>query len=241
MCVNATTGLFGWSEAVWVSISAIVSAGVAVVTYLMARYTKRLAVETKTISDSALTQAIQIERHHRQALSPVVVARISVTSFGFGGNSMVQVKGTIKNVGPGPAVRLTFMLRPRNLRVVTKEMEALGPGETREINDSFGAAGRLTRYGTLGYYCAIRFTDLFEQDGWTVQRSRNGADTLLIEYQNPVQRLTEDAVVESGRKSWRTFKQATRQFDADDMDYDTDDFQLSGRDFALKREGFDVV
>jgi hypothetical protein len=209
----------------WVSISAIVSAVAAAVTCAMAIYTKSLAVETKIMSDSALEQSIQVERHHRQALSPVVIAKLSVSSSAYGPFTIVRVKGALKNVGPGPAVRVSFVLRPRDFRVVKAEFEAIGANDERPVDFQFQSPHHPTEYGSVAYYCAVGFQDLFGQEGWTIQRSRFGADTTLIEHQSPVQRLNETFVRESGRHTWRSFHDATRHFYDEQMDYDSEDLR----------------
>jgi hypothetical protein len=137
---------------------------------------------------------------------------------------MVNIKGELENVGPGPSVATTFVIRARGMRPITVEYEAIGPGEKRPLDIQRTIPASLFEPGDIPYFCATGFRDLFGAEGWVIQRSRLGRDSVLLEHQSPVQRISELQVRESGRLTWRTFRDATRHFyDGDDLDFDADD------------------
>jgi hypothetical protein len=181
--------------AIVASLSAAVTAFMAIKTRDLARYTKDLAVETKDTLG-------QNERHHQESLRPLCISEFPGSNPGMFlgmkqavhteyGNELpvVQLTGKLTNKGFGPALEIYFYIVDGGGYRLTYPIflkEALGPQEVFEIsamikptnligtyhNDGRGDTWR-ANFGpdfvlSDGYYLVISYRDIFETEFSTI-------------------------------------------------------------------------
>lgn len=214
-------------DSAWSMFSALGAAFAGLGTLILASLTWKLAAATNSMSqktaelaDASVSQALQAERHHRQALSPIVVGKVSaIVTRPRGANFTVHLAGNLKNVGPGPAVRVRFVLRVQGTVPVRSEIGAIESGGATTVNNQFGVSEQLSKLGRSPFYLGIAFTDIFGNEGWVLQRSRYGGDLVTIEVQPTLQRSSELQVQERGRKTRRTFNEIESFLWNEDIDW----------------------
>lgn len=187
---DANLGLFGWNEALWVSVGAIVSTAVVIVSGLMALFTRSLAIETKTLAKetrdlatSAADERAQAERHHQQSLMPLVFAeggcKLDRLQEGF----QITFNGTLRNIGAGPSPGVNMLLRPEGFVGRTKYLGVLGAGQQNHFIFRWTISDVATPQKLLPYHSLVRFQTIFGTEGAVHQHSHSGnaEDALVVD------------------------------------------------------------
>lgn len=171
---DLNTGLFGWNEATWVSISAIVSALAACATVYLALYTRSLAQETRDLVRAGVDERSQTERHHQQSLMPLVFAeggcRLDRVQEGF----QITFHGTLRNIGAGPSSSVNMLLRPIGFVGRTKYLGVLGAGQVTNFTVHWVIGDVAPNQKLLPYDSLVRFQTIFGTEGAVYQRSHSG-------------------------------------------------------------------
>lgn len=181
--------------AVVASLSAAVTAFMAIKTRDLAKYTKDLAVETKETLD-------QNERHHQESLRPLCISEFPASNPGmflgmtqavhteYGHElAVILVTGKLTNKGFGPALEIFFYIVDGGGYRLTYPIfvkEALGQQEDFEVSAVIKPRNLIGTYHTdgrgdtwranfgpefvlsEGYYLVISYKDIFETEFSTI-------------------------------------------------------------------------
>ncbi len=170
-------GLFGLNEPTWIGIGTIAGSLAFLATAVLAGCTWWLAEKTRDLVRSSNEERTQAERHHREALTPIVHLRAASHAKQVSGKDEVtlSLRGTIDNSGTGPATDVEVFFSPE------------GYGACRFYYGVIGATGadkfeRAITYRTpvlvasfLPCKVAVRYKDLFGQLGVVLQQSYDGS------------------------------------------------------------------
>lgn len=163
-------GPFGWNEATWVAVGSAASMIVALATLGLAISTRLLASETKTLVTSGNEERQQVERHHQQGLTPLVVIDADCIPEG----QRVRFVGKIRNVGPGPATGVFFGVKPDLAAPSQRYGRALAAGEVWDLDLSWNAGQEVSGLSLLPYRCLLTFSSIFVTEGVVEQYSPTG-------------------------------------------------------------------
>jgi hypothetical protein len=137
----------------------------------LATSTLFLANETKRLVTSGNDDRLQVEKHHQQGLTPIVVIDADCRPE----NAQVRFVGKIRNVGPGPATAVFFCVKPHLAGPAQRYGRALAPGEVWDFDLTWPAAGTpISGLSFLPYECLITFSSIFVTEGLIEQYSSTG-------------------------------------------------------------------
>jgi hypothetical protein len=108
----------------WIAIESIATIALAMGTFVLALFTYCVARTTSQLGDATLGSARLADRHHQEALLPCVVFDDICVDHS-GDPSIVLVKGLLKNIGGGYALKVRL-----NVQVLSKQ-QVFFPGSLR--------------------------------------------------------------------------------------------------------------
>ena len=171
-------GPLGWNEPTWVSAGSIAGAVVAIATLVLAVMTWRLAsatttlaTETKDLVVSGNAERDQVERHHQQSLTPLVVLDADCIPDG----GRVRFVGKIRNIGLGPATGVYICVKPDIAAPAQRYGRGLAAaGDVWDFELYWDMGREKTGLDLLPYDCIVCFTSMFATDGYIHQYSPTG-------------------------------------------------------------------
>jgi hypothetical protein len=187
-------GLFGFNEATWVSISAIVAALAAGATFYLAlltrelaRRTSEMAEETKDLVKAAGDERLQVERHHQQTLMPIVYLEAECCMQPRLGGIYIVFQGEVRNVGGGPSTGINILLKPSGYVERIAYQGLIGPNERRPFKIEWRLTGPVPVQDVLPYDSITRFRSIFETEGAIHQKSSSGLakNAIVQDYISP--------------------------------------------------------
>ncbi len=159
----------------WIAVSAIVTA-------IMAFYTRRLAAETGKALESSADQMRQAEIHHRESVSPSVFLTITCRVVRQDNTVLLCVAGSVANLGPGAAGNVVCVVQPlgwwrkleADVATIVNPCSVHDFTVTWPLSDEPGSDP-----GPIPFRYGVRYNDLFGDEGWTIQESSSGSASLL--------------------------------------------------------------
>jgi hypothetical protein len=217
---NPNAGLFGGSEALWVSLAASVSAAAAAATFWLAFITRGLALATQKLSEktaemttqtasvanetrdlvnSSAEDRAQVERHHQETLAPLLVVEADLVKSNTEGEQ-VALQGYLRNIGGGPAREAWIYIRPSLAAPAQFSVRPIAAGDRWEL--SVGWAGVLeARTTAYPYDLLVTFVTVFGTRGAIEYKSHSGIrDDLSVERVVSPSSGSHDEVVELEQK-----------------------------------------
>lgn len=183
------TGLFGWNEPTWVGVGAIVSAAAALATAWMALLTRLLASkttvvatetallakETRSLATASLEQILQAERHHQDALTPLVFLNVSCKGRRVLQGWEVCYEGTITNAGPGPAVSVEVLAAPASFVARRFLCGMIASSTTQSFSRTILYDSPVNVPDMLPFTAFLLYDDIFGRRGGTFQTCHSGS------------------------------------------------------------------
>jgi len=170
-------GPLGWNEPTWVSagsiagvVVAIATLVLAVMTWRLASATTALATETKDLVASGNAERDQVERHHQQSLTPLVVLDADCIPDGL----RVRFVGKIRNIGLGPATGVYICVKPDVAAPAQRYGRGLAAGDAWDFELYWDMGRERTGLDLLPYDCIVCFTSMFVTEGFIQQYSPTG-------------------------------------------------------------------
>jgi hypothetical protein len=128
-----------------------------------------LARETKGLVSTGNIERTQVERHHQQGLTPLVVIDADCQRDG----RNLRFSGKIRNIGPGPATGVYFCVKPIHGAAAEKYGRGLAAGEVWDFDLSWDM-GLGFGVDLVPYDCLVCFSSIFATDGVVQQYSSSG-------------------------------------------------------------------
>ncbi len=149
----------------------------------LARDTHRLAEKTKELVKASVDATSVADRHHQESLAPVIVPVLGLAREGWNDTWHYMTKGSIYNVGLGPAVRVKVTVTPLGSSQESAWVGAIGPGKQVELNHEWFIARDEREDPTprrFPFAVEIAYQNLFEAQGLYKASSSSGDDEDLV-------------------------------------------------------------
>lgn len=179
---------FWQQERFWVAVGAVVTA-------LMALFTRNLAKETRDAVNTANAESDQRERHHREGLAPVLYTKLLETRLCTRVDAAskkhvywVRLRGTLENVGPGPATTTTVHFKPFGYNLRRFPLRPIGANAAVEFEIEYpcGDENREKLNFTWPYDCAFEYSDMFGNRGWLILSGAGRSDDFELTENTPI-------------------------------------------------------
>lgn len=178
----------GWAIfAAWAAAAAaIATATLAWLTRNLANATKEMVTKTAALAEQTATQAKesalaieQAQRHHEQALMPIVWVLLDCENAHIAGTNPqergIVVEGQVINSGPGPAISIYLHLKASSyIPQYAIYLGLVGPNMARPFKFVFSLGETHQALRAFPYDCVTRYTSIFDTEGAIVQHSYSG-------------------------------------------------------------------
>ncbi len=179
----------------WAKAAALGSIAAAVATVILASFTRNLAVETKTMAIKTAELAEQTkqqvsenvdafnqsERHHQQAMMPLVTLDLLASkeqlpvTIGQVPQYVMRFTGRVKNIGPGPSISVNALVKPI---AYSQSWHYLGIIAATAMDglhiDRPFTGGVVPHQGFFPYDCLVHFVSVFGTEGFVHLYSHSG-------------------------------------------------------------------
>lgn len=187
---------------------AFITRNLAIATRQMAKKTADLAAETATQVKETAGAIEQTERHHQESLAPILFLSVDCRmSLGADGLSRLIFSGEVRNVGPGPAVKVYLYIRPVGYGARRIFLGVIGANSASPMAKQVDYGyGQVPRQGNSPYDALLVYETIFGTEGAMWQHSYSGSHegTEIGEHVLPGA-ASKDAVEKLLQRDWADF------------------------------------
>lgn len=187
----------GWSIfAAWAAAFAAIATfflawltrNLAAATTEMARKTADLSSETSEQAKASVEAIAQAQRHHEQSLMPIVFVNFDCTARTAANKRWIQLKGEVRNIGPGPATEIYLHLRAATyVPEYAIYLGVIGANSQQPVELEYEMMSS-NYIESIPFDCVTRYSTIFETEGAVVQHSHSGLkrDIKVAKYFPPI-------------------------------------------------------
>ncbi len=195
-------------QTIWLAVSGVASTIAALVTGTLAFFTYRLAKVTSALAEDTVVASRLADRHHQEALQPLVRVEGELTIRHIVGPSgepneyLIVLDGEVVNVGGGPATSINILVKPDSYVERSFYLGMLGANSTRILRGVQWRVSRTQHHPNMAlwpFHLQVRYQSIFGSEGTTEQYSHSGQRTDLIDSHYMAPRVVDRPLPDAAR------------------------------------------